>query len=660
MSAETAVSGTPRPRTAVPALVLRVMATDGRLAEAAIGRARATVGPFEVTASSGPPTGPAGRQEVTVTLTCVAPNAVSAGIIVAGRLPPTTSPRWLIPGLFYGENGTSASRVRYPRYTAGPPDPANFVSDSWDFRADRAASPVVFGWGDDGGLALATEDVTGVGRTGVGFGRVGPESGGAEIRLDFPYREVPVAYDGSDIPGPPDVPLHEWRPGETVSLSLAVYVLAAAGHAYAPVLRDMHAHLAPRPSPRPWVDIGTAADLAAEGLLRWHYLPAVGVLRETAAFDRHGDGRATEPLDRAAMHVAWLSGVPPAAALLRHGRRRDDQAAVRAGVRVIDTIVANPAPCGTLWGQWTAERGWGKGWTPGEHRLHARTLGEAVLFLGRAAGWEMAAGHDRPGWHEAVRRNLEFVVDRQRDDGAIPASWHGLTGAPEDWRGCAGLAWVPALVDGARRYDEPSWQLAAEAAGRYYERFVDAEYLHGAPEDTDLAPTSEDGYVAVMGYVSLLESATRPETRAHWLDVACRAADWTLTFRYSRNLPFEPGTVLGDHDFRTMGADQASVANQHLHAYGLVCLGEMVRLARHAGDTWYLDRSRENLACFRQFIAREDGDFGARRGMAPERFFQTAYGGPVGSIGPLSHAWCLGLLLAACNDAADYPELADG
>jgi hypothetical protein len=103
----------------------------------------------------------------------------------------------------------------------------------------------------------------------------------------------------------------------------------------------------------------------------------------------------------------------------------------------------------------------------------------------------------------------------------------------------------------------------------------------------------------------------------------------------------------------------ASPANQHLHAYGLVCLPEMVRLAGLTGDDEYLDRTRENLACFRQFIARRDGDFNARRGMAPERFYQTRYGGPKGGIGPLSHAWSLGLLLYGCESALAIPELLD-
>jgi hypothetical protein len=43
--------------------------------------------------------------------------------------------------------------------------------------------------------------------------------------------------------------------------------------------------------------------------------------------------------------------------------------------------------------------------------------------------------------------------------------------------------------------------------------------------------------------------------------------------------------------------------------------------------------------------------------MTPERYYQTRYDGAPGEIGPLSHAWCLGLLLGAAELAATNPEL---
>src|SRR5215210_7735884 len=611
---------------------------------------------FEAAATWSPPRGAGRLRDVDLEVTCLDPQGVDAGLLVTVRLSATESPRWLIPGLFYGENRPAASRVLYPRYAVGPPLPSSFESDRWSFRADRAATPAVFAWDGAASASIATSEMSAIGLAGVGFagGVDGPE-----IRLSFPYREEPFAYDGTAEPRPADAPLHRWIAGERARFALTVAVGGREPHAYAPVLRDLHARHATASPLAPWVATRAAAALATEGLLRWHYRAADAVILETAAFERASEGPGDAPGDRRAMHVAWLSGAPAAYALLARGRATDDAAALDAGVRVLDNIAANLAPGGTFWGQWTAERGWGKGWTPGEDRLHARTLAEATLFFARAVRLEAAHRAVRGEWLRAVASNLNVVLHHARPDGALGSSYNGRTGAVESWDGAAGMAWIPALVEAAALLGRPELLEVARRAGDYYARFVDDEFINGAPEDVDLAPTSEDGYVAVMAYVALAEADPPPARTSRWLDVARRAAEWMLTWRYTYNVSFPRTTLLGAYDFRSRGADQASVANQHLHAYGLVCLPEMVRLARHTSDRHFAERTRENLACFRQFIAREDGDFNARRGMAPERYLQTACFGPKGSIGPLSHAWCLGLLLYAADEAARFPELAD-
>ena len=251
------------------------------------------------------------------------------------------------------------------------------------------------------------------------------------------------------------------------------------------------------------------------------------MLLETAAFDRELNGNVNGLGDRAAMHVAWVSGIPYAYALLAHGRRRGHDDQVEAGAAVIDHICANPAPGGTFWGQWTAARGWGQSWTPVRGGLHARTLGEATLFLHRAVREERAAGVERRGWADAVRANLDVAERNQRGDGNLGGLIHAEDARVLSWEGAAGLMWVAALAEAGRLE-------TARRAGDYYARFVDEEFLHGAPEDVDLAPTSEDGYAAIMAYVALYRATG--ETR--WLDLARRAADWMLTFRYGYDVSF--------------------------------------------------------------------------------------------------------------------------
>jgi hypothetical protein len=79
----------------------------------------------------------------------------------------------------------------------------------------------------------------------------------------------------------------------------------------------------------------------------------------------------------------------------------------------------------------------------------------------------------------------------------------------------------------------------------------------------------------------------------------------------------------------------------------------MLRLADATGDELYRRTTLENLACFRQFIARDDGDFDAWRGMAAERYYQTDCFQAKGMLGTLSHAWSVGVLLLGCEDALE-------
>ncbi len=390
-----------------------------------------------------------------------------------------------------------------------------------------------------------------------------------------------------------------------------------------------------------WVSVEDAAALAAHGLLRWHYKDDPPRLLETAAFDRDAFG---DKCDRDAMHVSWVSGVPYAYALLRHGRRVGNLYYVRAAESVLDHVAQNLTPGGTFWAQWAATRGWTWGWHPDHSRLHARTLADATLFMLRAArrGSDPRHGANRHVssgrvqgqtlWERAARSNVAVALRTQRDDGALPAAHHVDTGEAVSWEGTAGLAWIPALVE-AGHVEE------ARRAGEYFKRF---ETYYGAAEDVDLAPTSEDGHAAVMAYVALED----------W-EQARRAAAWMLTFRYTYDVTFSDRTILGRFGFRTRGADQASPANQHLHAFGLICVPEMLRLARATGDEYYAQVTRENLACFRQFIAREDGDFGAYKGMATERYYQTDCFQAKGMLGTLSHAWSVGVLLDACEAALE-------
>ena len=152
---------------------------------------------------------PGFRFDGALTVTYEGTDPVDAGIRVALELQAAGEPRWLVPGVFYGENRPEGCRRLYPRFTPGRVDVARMESDSWSFRADRCATPAVFARG--GGL-LTTEESP-LGQAGVGFASAG-RRGGDLARLPLSRGAAPLRRLGD--PGAvrrADAPLAAGRAG---------------------------------------------------------------------------------------------------------------------------------------------------------------------------------------------------------------------------------------------------------------------------------------------------------------------------------------------------------------------------------------------------------------------------------------------------------------
>ncbi|MFC0472137.1 hypothetical protein ACFFHM_16920 [Halalkalibacter kiskunsagensis] len=587
--------------------------------------------------------------DVEMEITYNGDSGLDAGIQARFDLIGSGRPTWMIPGAFYKENRFAHNTRMYPRYDYNGGDQEKLESDFWAFRSDRAALPAVFAWNEHFCGALFTEEMSELGLSGLGF--IGNEAGTA-IWLNFPYREEPITFHSPVDPHPADCETHHWIPGEIVHLQYKVYVGDSSLHAYDPFVRELYRQHQEMYPLNPWMDLKKAADLTAHGLHYWHYDPKHHILNETAAFDREFNGNVGGKGDRPHMHVGWVSGAQYAYALLAYGRQNQVDDYTQAATQVMNKIASGLSPIGIFWAEWKVDKGWGTGWNPNNKWLQARTISEATLFMVRALQFEKQHGKNHSEWEKAVRSNLDFAVKCQREDGNFGSYYHCEEGTVEEWDGSGGILWIAALLEGAKYFNDDTYRQAAILAGEYYQRFVLNEFIYGAPEDVHLTPTSEDAYNAVVAYVLLYEENENEK----WLRLSRTAADWMMTFRWTYNLEFPEFTMLRQLDFRSRGSDQASPSNQHLHNYGLFCVPEMLRLWRYTKDNYYLDRTRDNLACFLQCIAREDGDFNAYKGMVTERYYNTNCFQPKGMLLTLSHAWSVGVILYAAQEAQAYAD----
>lgn len=548
--------------------------------------------------------------------------------------------RWLIPGIFYKDNSAGKSIRRYPKFARDKVDIENLISNYWSFSSRRASMPVIFCWCDDFTVAILTNVEFSHGESALFFYA---DEIKANIGLIFPYSEEPISY----IPFlnfPLVVNNFKLCPGESVNFSFKIFISDSDIHCYNKIVREFYRLNRDFNLPKPWFSLEEGAEISAFGLYRWHYVDEYSVLYETRGFDNVLSLNARGYDTRPNMHIAWISGVPYAYSLLRYGYIVGNMDYVRAGIKVIDKIVNEGAsPAGILWSQWTKEKGWSDGWNPKDNLTQARTLSEAILFLIRAYKFESERGIEHKEWRNCIFENLNYALKVQNEDGNFGSYYNSITGEVEIWDGCAGLLWVAVLSEAYKVFREEKFKVSAKKAGGYYSKFVLDEFIYGAPEDAFMVPTSEDTYNALISYVLLYEI----DSDGFWLELARRSADLMMTFRFPYNLKFKEHTILNAYDFRTIGGDIASPLNQHLHNYGLMCIPEILKLYKFTGDDYYLDRTIDNICFSLQFIARDDGDFNAFKGMMSEQFYYVDWLRPSGTILALSHAWCLGMIIYA-------------
>lgn len=565
-------------------------------------------------------------------------------------------PRWLIPGLFYGDNRDRDCPRIYPAYSEVRRDTRRFLSNHWMFRSDRTAMPVAFCTTFGVCAFLATEETPGItetaplglGTTGIGFTT---EDGHPVLEACLPYIEEPVKYSycRPDRTAPVEtfVRIPENTPLRTTyRLAMTPITDGGFGCAWDAPYRVLHREFAARSPQRPRVSPAEAERLAVRSLMQWHVDEKKAMISETSAFDKHF-GRAGTNTERFHMHAGWMSGALPATVLLWKGREAKDAQLVRVATDVLNLLTSQLTPCGTLWPLYTEDEGYCAGYGPEPGLAHSRTVAEAVLFLLRAIRIDLQANTSHPDWFNAARSNIEFILAAQREDGALPSYWRVDDGEPFSYDGAAGICWIPALAAFARIAGDPRCRDAARAAGEYYGEMVENDFLAGCVEDLPLVPTCDDPHFALLAYMALFEMDRTPE----WLDAAKRAAALALTFRAAHNIAFHPMSVLGHSRFATRGGDISSVATPSLGVAGLFSYTELVKLTVATGDAYYARRAREARTFATQMIARVDGEYNAREAHALGQVFHTDWWQPKGMVLSMGHAMTAALI--------GYTELAE-
>ncbi|GDY14054.1 hypothetical protein LBMAG53_29320 [Planctomycetota bacterium] len=611
-----------------------------------------------------------------------------------------TTPWFLLPGFFYGQGRTDGS-LRYPALGPAGDDP--WQHPAWDFALDRMASPISLArsegrwrgidWSPHYSLAGAVADPKSWGdsepQVGVGLSW---QHGHGSLRLNLPANESPRRHARNPHDGA-TVKRLRLTAQSVIELTVGWWDVEASEAAEYAVIEQIRRELATEHPRAELGDPAELADTAAHGIRAWHWIPAAsdgrpGYFVYTAAMDRSVEFNANvnrgTSLGWHFEALGFVGGFPVAFGLLWHGLRRaaaePEQAAASRAIAeaVIDRWCSDGvAPCGlfrtsyhpgrarTLHGEYangSDTPGYGSCWQGDSSVAHARTTADASYYLARILTL-CGPDHPRHGAHRRVLRGtLEAALRLQLANGRHPQIYDVVAGTVRRADGAGGLLWIPAMHRALPLFtDDPGFQDRLRAsmrhAGDAYAADVEAGYVVGAPEDVSLAPTSEDGYNAVMAYAALHDL----DGDARWLRLWRLAADWTLTWRKAYNVRFDRRNVLGAGGLRTVGGDFASSNNNHLHVYGCNCIGDLIRLSEITGEPHYCERALDHVAFTSQLLCAVDGQWNGQRGMLTEQFYTTDWSiwgawdpsqhhVQKGTYMGFSHVWCINMVLLALEE----------
>ncbi|MDE6442147.1 MAG: hypothetical protein K2L12_05305 [Clostridia bacterium] len=268
-----------------------------------------------------------------------------------------------------------------------------------------------------------------------------------------------------------------------------------------------------------------------------------------------------------------------------------------------------------------------------ENKHFAYTLAEACYYILKTILLLKEHGKDfDPLWLERTQKCLDMVVGLQRGDGAFGFSYWGDRKEVADFDGFAGCWFVPALINLYLVTCDNKYLDSAIKGEDYYAPFVFALNVYGTPMDTRKA-VDEEGNLAFITGARMLHEITGADKYKDYLKAA---ADYEFLWRYSFNS--RPDYSPLNNGWRSRGGAVTSISNPHIHPMGLLADSAIRYYYSLTGDEYYKDRADDSTAFIMQCLE-----------MYPEK---TGYG----RYGVLSERWCPsdGLTIERYSDGREY------
>ena len=521
--------------------------------------------------------------------------------------------QFYMPGFWYRRN------LRSPKEA-----PSFHTSDSWLVREDRLSTPLTAAFNPVSGTsmsviridkfdkeALTTHkegEVILSGETSIGYTGFCNVDGVTVLAYGFPYKEAPKTYIRKLTLAPAVEAFQLLRKGDSISMTWEVSERNAADFSECVQRTWEYCYDTNRPKP---VDTPYTVDRMKEVMSNFFVESYVG---NTPT--HYYSGVELETATCANTDVAEVGFVGRtllnAFNALEYGKQQNRQDLVDNANHIFDTYLQNGfSPAGFFNEVVHYNRGFK------ETRHSIRRQSEGVYAILNYLNYEKQQKRKHPEWEKRIKGMLDSFLKLQNEDGSFPRKFKDDFSIVDASGGSTPSATLP-LVMASKYFKDKRYLASAKHTVDYLEKELisKADYF-SSTLDANCEDKEASLYAATAAYYLAL--VTKGEERAHYAELAKKAAYFALSWYYTWDVPFAEGQMLGDIGLKTRGWGNVSVENNHIDVFIFEFADVLHWLSKEYNEPRFSDFAEVISTSMRQLLPYEGHMCGiAKVGYYPE------------------------------------------